>query len=159
MNPAHVIQGPAPILSMKELDHREGICSNPIIYKCAKPGILIADDDVSVRTLLGDELRSRGFAVWDAADGRRALEVYRAFGPVITVVLLAVNMPETDGPRTMIELQKINPFVRCIFLTSGDNGKYLMGDLTQLGAEIVFQKPFEAETTADMLWNMVADDA
>jgi CheY-like chemotaxis protein len=159
MKPDQGKEPPAPILRVKERVPCQDVGPTSIARTNVKPGILVADNEESTRTLLVSALANRGFAVWVAANGPRALELYRQFAPHIAVVVLDVNIPVTDGPHTLEELRKINPEVCCIFLTRGDNGKYLMGDLTLLGSEIVFQKPLQADTTADMLWNMVPIEA
>ncbi len=58
-----------------------------------EPGLLVVDDDAGVRGVLYGWMRLQGFAVWLAADGREALELYRRHRVSIDVVLLDVRMP------------------------------------------------------------------
>jgi CheY-like chemotaxis protein len=106
-----------------------------------KSGVLVVDDEPTVRMVLNLCLRSAGFAVWQAAGGREALEVYRARRAEIDVVLLDVRMPHLDGPRTFAALREINPEVRCCFM-SGDAGEYTVGELLAAGAVGFLSKPF-----------------
>src|SRR5262245_363682 len=71
----------------------------------APPGVLVADDDAHVRSLLGHFLKREGYAVWLAADGHEALDVYRRHQEDIHLVLLDVRMPRRDGPATLAALQ------------------------------------------------------
>jgi CheY-like chemotaxis protein len=110
-------------------------------------GILIADDEGCVRSVLNLGMRQSGFAVWLAANGQEAFDLYRRYRELIDVVLLDVQLPGADGPRTLAALQELNPRVRCCFM-SGDLGAYTEEGLRDLGAVTVIPKPFRlAEVT------------
>jgi DNA-binding response OmpR family regulator len=113
-------------------------------------GVLIADDEADVREVLHDELRREGFSVWLAADGQKALELYRNHRETIDVALLDVCMPGLDGPRTLAALQEITPEVRCCFM-SGHLGDYIETKLCGLGAVRVFAKPFRLDEVTTVL--------
>jgi CheY-like chemotaxis protein len=55
---------------------------------------------------------SAEFAVWLAADGWKALQIYEQQQSKIALVLLDVRMPGWDGPRTLAALQRLDPAVR-----------------------------------------------
>lgn len=57
--------------------------------------VLVVDDDPAIRGLVGDALRSEGYAVDLAAHGREALEAMRARRP--STVVLDLMMPVMDG--------------------------------------------------------------
>jgi DNA-binding response OmpR family regulator len=95
-------------------------------------------------------LRHNGFAVWLAADGELALELYRQHHREITVVLLDVRMPGWDGPQTLAALRDIDPQVRCCFMT-GHVGSYDDADLQKLGAVHTFKKPFRLAEVIDRI--------
>jgi CheY-like chemotaxis protein len=113
-------------------------------------GILVADDEPSVRGVLSVTLRQQGFAVWLAADGWEALDLYWQHAPAIDVVMLDVLMPGLDGPQTLAALQELNPQVRCCFM-SGHLGDYTEGRLRELGAAIVLPKPFRLDEVTQVL--------
>ena len=116
-------------------------------------GILVIDDEEGVRGVLNVRLRQQGFAVWLAADGHEALDLYRRHREDIDVVLLDVRMPGPDGPQTLAALQQLNPQVRCCFM-SGDLGSYTEWGLCNLGAAAVIRKPFRPDDVAQMLWEL-----
>jgi CheY-like chemotaxis protein len=99
------------------------------------------DDDPSIRALFTVCLPPQGFAVWRAASGEEALDLYREHSSAIDVVLLDVRMPDLDGPHTLVRLRQYDPEVRCCFM-SGDMGDYTEDDLLALGARDVVAKPF-----------------
>lgn len=57
--------------------------------------VLVADDELGIRSTLADILRSEGYGVMEAADGEEALEVLRSH--TVDVALLDVRMPRRDG--------------------------------------------------------------
>jgi len=106
-----------------------------------RPGVLIVDDQEDVRGVVGLGLRHHGFTVWLAGDAEEAVEVYRAHQASIGIVLLDVQMPGRDGPRTLMDIRAVNPDVVACFMT-GNAGHYTQQNLLDLGASAIIQKPF-----------------
>jgi CheY-like chemotaxis protein len=104
-------------------------------------GVLVADDEAAIRSMLGVVLQREGWEVWTAENGPRAIELYQRHRDRIAVVLLDVRMPGMDGPATLAELQRINPDVCCCFIT-GDSGPFTDEELLAAGAVRVLRKPF-----------------
>lgn len=105
-------------------------------------GVLAIDDDDSVRRFLGAGLPREGFDVWLAADGPEAIELLRACGCGIDVVLMDVQMPGRDGPASLAALREHDPALRCCFMSS-DLGGHTADDLRKLGTGEILRKPFE----------------
>ncbi|CQR55712.1 response regulator transcription factor [Paenibacillus riograndensis] len=57
--------------------------------------ILVADDDVNIRTLLRHVLTREGYAVLEAADGREAMGLMK--GSTVDLAVVDVMMPYIDG--------------------------------------------------------------
>jgi CheY-like chemotaxis protein len=112
------------------------------------------DDEEAVRGVLNIGMRHQGFAVWLAANGQEALDLYRRHRQAIDVVLMDVRMPGLDGPQTLAELQQLNPQVRCCFM-SGYLGGYTDWQLCDRGALAVIQKPFRLAEVVQGLWELV----
>ena len=119
-------------------------------------GVLVVDDEGALRRLLDVGMRQEGFAVWLAATGREALDLYRRHRETIDVVLLDVLMPGLDGPQTLAALQELNPEIRCCFM-SGDLGSYTEERLRGLGAAAVLQKPFRLAEAAQALRQLASN--
>ena len=83
-----------------------------------KGTVLLVDDEEAIRALGARMLVSLGFTVVTAADGREALEIYRAYRDEIVLVLLDHTMPHMDGEETLPELRLLDPQVRVV-MSSG----------------------------------------
>ncbi len=68
--------------------------------------ILVVEDELMMRDLVVRKLAGNGFEVKIAADGKEALEVWRAETP--DVVLLDLVMPEIDGFE-VLKLMRSDP--------------------------------------------------
>jgi DNA-binding response OmpR family regulator len=116
----------------------------------SRPAILVTDDDESVRTLLERGLARRGFDVHLAGNGREALQLYEQQRDRIGLVLLDVCMPGLDGPETLKALRKLDPALRCCFI-SGHSGAYSEEQLLSMGIDYYFKKPFSLPELAAKL--------
>jgi CheY-like chemotaxis protein len=134
---------------------------SPVAVRCrpapaARPaatrprGVLVVDDEAFIRTLLAAGLRQEGLAVWLAASGQEALDLYRRHRDAIDVALLDVRMPGADGVQTLTALRVLGPRILPCFM-SGDLGNYTEEGLRDLGAATVFRKPFDVSEVARVL--------
>lgn len=79
--------------------------------------VLLADDEVHIRAMLGTLVRSMGFeVVANAADGSEAVAQFELNKP--DLVLLDINMPQKNGIQVLEEILKISPDTCVIMLTS-----------------------------------------
>lgn len=81
--------------------------------------VLVVDDDQTIRTVVSEYLRRRGYEVDEATDGAEALDVIRQTPP--DVVVTDLGMPRLDGLGLLRELTKINPDLPAIVLTAHDS--------------------------------------
>jgi CheY-like chemotaxis protein len=119
-----------------------------------RPGVLVVDDEEGILRVLQVGLRSYGLAVWVAADGHGAVEVYRSFRTAIDITLLDVRMAGRDGPQTLLALRELDPDARACFMT-GFAGRYSEQDLLDLGALAVFMKPLRLGELARRLLSLL----
>ena len=92
---------------------------------------LIVDDEAHVRVYLRMLLHSVGIAtVWEAGDGKEAVELYTLHRP--PVVLLDLAMPVVAGEQVFRDLQAIDPDVAVIIVTSQSSLKTVQA-IHQLG--------------------------
>ncbi len=86
--------------------------------------ILVAEDNKDVRQIVTTVLRDFGYNVIEAVDGEDAVEKFNANREGIDLLLLDVIMPRKNGKEAYIELKKIRPDIRAIFM-SGYTGDIL----------------------------------
>jgi CheY-like chemotaxis protein len=75
----------------------------PIANMRSDDCVLVIDDDVTARELIGDYLRQAGFAVMTAAGGREGLKRAKESHPI--AITLDVMMPDIDGWTVLAALR------------------------------------------------------
>jgi DNA-binding response OmpR family regulator len=65
--------------------------------------IVLADDEPDLRSIYAACLRKAGFKVWEASDGREALEMVQAHRPFL--LILDVWMPVVNGLEVIEQLR------------------------------------------------------
>lgn len=80
--------------------------------------VLVVDDEPTLATATSRLLHSMGFEVLIATGGRQAVEICRARGDEIDVVLLDLVLQEMTSVETLRQLRSLRPGIR-VLLTSG----------------------------------------
>ncbi len=107
----------------------------------SKQTILIVEDEEDIRELLVYNLKKEGFAVLDAGDGGKALEIARAKLP--DLILLDIMLPGMDGLEVCRELERspATAGIPIIMLTArGEEVDRILG--LEMGADDYMVKPF-----------------
>ncbi len=112
--------------------------------------VLLVDDEDTIRTTVARMLRSMGFDPVLAANGREAVEVFRAEPSRFALVLLDLTMPDMDGEQTFAELRKLRTDVRVV-LMSGFNQQEVLVRFTGKGLASFLQKPFTIASLRDVM--------
>jgi CheY-like chemotaxis protein len=111
--------------------------------------ILVADDDQSIRQLLGTIIEREGFHVDTVADGNEAIEKLKAHQ--YEVVLLDLMMPRRDGFEVIEYLKHhpgpIKPVVLVISAYADQRFKQVDPDIVAG----VIRKPFEVAELGSMI--------
>ncbi len=121
--------------------HHEGADSPCKVPVKGDARILLVDDEAVVRRSTNRMLQSLGYTVIEAADGRRAVDIYRESWKEIDVVILDMIMPEMNGKETYAALSKINPDV-CVILSSGYSIDGEAQEVLDKGAKTFIGKPY-----------------
>ena len=111
----------------------------------AKKTILVADDEQSMRDLLGMLLEAEGHDVLLACNGREAMEVFSRERERISLVVQDLKMPEVDGStllRWLKEEAPQGPVISITAFSTWDNTVEAM----RLGAYDYIRKPFDTDT-------------
>ncbi|HUS90699.1 MAG TPA: PAS domain S-box protein [Phycisphaerae bacterium] len=104
-------------------------------------GVLLVDDEDTVRQFARSALEKLGYTVLAASNGREALRIYRRERDRIRLVILDLIMPGLSGRDTLRRLREIDPAVPVI-IASGDPTA-LAGDGEEDGALAYLHKPFD----------------
>src|SRR4051812_18622268 len=105
--------------------------------------VLVIDDDLDMRMLLEETLKSAGYDVVLASDGKEGLTIYRT--TPADVVITDIYMPGKGGLETIIELRQSYPEVPIIALSGTGAARAMLSIAQKFGAVAVLQKPFAAE--------------
>ena len=100
--------------------------------------VLVVDDDGHIREVVRFALEKVGYRVFEAADGRAALAVFRE--RPIDVVVLDIIMPERDGTE-VCRMLRAGSSVPILFLSSRDEELDRIVGL-EIGADDYVTKPF-----------------
>jgi signal transduction histidine kinase len=103
--------------------------------------VLVVDDEPSVREIAAEMMRTLGFRVITAADGRSALEEFGQRAEEIELVLLDMTMPRMSGEEAFREIQKLRADARVI-LSSGYDEQEAVRRMTAAGLTGFLQKPY-----------------
>ncbi|WP_330214699.1 response regulator [Pseudomonas sp. AM8] len=104
--------------------------------------VLVVDDSSSVRQVVGIALRSAGYDVIEASDGKDALA--KLTGQKVHLIISDVNMPNMDGITFVKEVKKLAnyKFTPIIMLTTeSQESKKAEGQAA--GAKAWVVKPFQ----------------
>jgi two-component system, cell cycle response regulator len=118
----------------------------------SRPRVLIADDSMVVRAVIGKQLGSEGYELLEAADGDAALAACRSSAP--DVVLLDVEMPGQTGYDVLSAMQAEPDLagIPVIFLSGQVSADHVATGL-RLGAHDYLRKPVE---TGELLARVTA---
>lgn len=105
--------------------------------------ILVVDDDATLASTLREFLSGEGYSVEVAFSAAEALGV-QAVNPRISLALVDLIMPLTDGLTLMDELRRRNPEIAIVIMTGYGTIETAV-DAIKRGAEDYITKPFDYE--------------
>lgn len=116
--------------------------------------IMIVDDSASLRQVVGISLKSAGYDVIEACDGKDALS--KLTGQKVHLIVSDVNMPNMDGITMVKEIKKMGSykFTPIMMLTTeSDTEKKMAGKAA--GAKAWLVKPFQPPTLLNAVSKLV----
>ena len=111
---------------------------DPVVPLQSRSTILVVDDDVQILELVARFLRSSGFTVRTARDGRE-MTASLAESPV-DLIVLDLMLPGTNGLDLCRELRKTSPVPVIMLTAKGDDVDRITG--LEVGADDYLAKPF-----------------
>ncbi|MFA5265110.1 MAG: response regulator [Opitutaceae bacterium] len=118
--------------------------------------ILIAEDEVFLRTLITQVLTKDGHQVFGAQDGQEAIDLYDRLVPDLLITDLI--MPGKEGIETIIELHQRDSQLRIIAMSGGcrGNSNANLNMALKLGADCVLPKPFTVDELKSTVTTLLA---
>lgn len=116
--------------------------------------VLVADDDVGVRFVVSEFLKSAGLDVVEATDGAAAVEILKEWTPDLLVT--DIFMPDGDGIELVRYVRKNLPFLPVIAMSGGS---VLLPEFNSLrsaemlGATVTIAKPFTQKDFAAAMFS------
>jgi PAS domain S-box-containing protein len=109
-----------------------------------KETILVVEDELSVRQVIAQGLRSSGYKVLEAASGEQAMHRLRHHGDPLHLVLTDLVMPRMSGREVAESVRALYPQVKVVFI-SGYTDEALQGHGISGTPASFLQKPFTME--------------
>ncbi len=104
--------------------------------------VLIVDDAIFMRRMIGDILKQKGYEVaGEAGNGKEAVEEYLKVKP--DLVTMDIIMPEVGGIDAVKEIIRLDKNAK-ILMVSAMGQQQLVVEAIQAGAKDFIVKPFEA---------------
>jgi PAS domain S-box-containing protein len=119
--------------------------------------ILLIEDDVGLRGVIGEMLREAGYRVWQTADAEAALAAIEDAGGAVDLLLTDVVLPGRSGPRSAVEIRERLPRVRVLYM-SGYTDRAVEGFETLPAASRFLQKPFREEELLRRVRDVLDED-
>lgn len=116
-----------------------------------KRQVLLADDDESVRKMVGRVLESEGYDVITAGSGREAIG--RFLGAAPDLVLLDLNMPDHDGWEAFDVIGQFAPGVPVIVITARPNQQ---DRAIRAGVDGLMEKPLDLPVLLSTMSELMA---
>lgn len=113
--------------------------------------ILLVEDDIRVRSLLGVVLRQEGFAVLEAADARGALDIWDGHASRIGLLLTDMFMPVLNGRDLAARLRAQSPALPVIYMTGYSEAQLLALGAIPESEGPVLRKPFRPEALVQLV--------
>lgn len=125
---------------VREVEERQGAAPDP-------ETVLLVEDEKSVRKVVFEILRSRGYRLLQAGDGVEALELAAEHEGPIDVLLTDVMMPNMKGPELSRRLLETRPEMVVIFM-SGYSEDDVLSERVRRGQARLVRKPFTPQGLA-----------
>jgi len=103
--------------------------------------ILIVEDEGALRKAVTKMLRNTGFEVFEVADGSSAIDLLRANGANIDLILLDLTIPGAPSSEVVAEAGKVRPDIK-VLLTSAYSQEMTAGAMNANEISGFIRKPF-----------------
>lgn len=118
--------------------------------------ILVVDDEPIVLETTKSMLVSLDHQVFEAPDGKQALEIMK--NNALDLLLVDLFLPDKSGLSIIEDVQKYHPDLKIVAMSGGGPvGLNFLPDAYKLGAEATLQKPFNVDVLQQTLGMVLKD--
>ncbi|MBU2520632.1 MAG: GAF domain-containing protein [Proteobacteria bacterium] len=112
--------------------------------------VLMIDDEEDILEVGSELLKTIGYKILTAIDGKGAVEIYKNNMDKIDIVLLDMIMPTMGGGKIFDTIKKINPNAK-VLLTSGYSLDSQVAEILDRGCDGFIQKPFNLNQLSEKI--------
>ncbi len=102
--------------------------------------IIVADDEMRIRKLVGDFLRREGYEPVEAEDGKQALDIFEEEKENVSLIILDIMMPEYNGWEVCRKIRETSDVPVILLTARSEEFDELTG--YESGADDYVTKPF-----------------
>jgi signal transduction histidine kinase len=124
----------------------------------SRPGdetVLLVEDDDAVRSMLATVLRSNQYRVVEASNGLEALRLVDNSSDRIDLVLTDVVMPRMNGREFAVEVERLRPGTRVLYMSGYTDGTFVHHGVLESGSAFL-QKPIVPAVLIDTVRDMLS---
>jgi len=119
--------------------------------------VLVVEDNPSIRSIVCDALKRKGYSVREASDGLNALQVLSEWGQPIDLLITDMVMPAMGGEALALKLRRQMPKLKVLFMSG-----YTEERLPEMGkirpGEAFLLKPFPVERLMKAVGGLMQED-
>jgi DNA-binding NtrC family response regulator len=120
--------------------------------------ILVVDDEEMVLKSCERLLKRMNYQVLTAPNGQKAMDIYKAHGHTVDLVMLDMLMPDMSGGVTFEKLKEMNPEIK-VLLSSGFSLNEQARDILSRGCRGFIQKPFDVAELSKKITEIISGQA
>lgn len=102
--------------------------------------VIVADDEMRIRKLVGDFLKREGFEPVEAEDGQQALDLFEQYENSVALLILDIMMPEYNGWEVCRKIRETSDVPIILLTARSEEFDELTG--YEAGADDYVTKPF-----------------
>ena len=112
--------------------------------------IMVVDDEVEVRSMIYDMLKSKGHNVIVAENGKRAIDLLAFYK--VDIIVTDIIMPEIEGIEFILRLRQSN--IPIISISALSKEAVVLEFMDSLGIVGILQKPFAKSDLMQLVDNV-----
>ncbi len=117
-------------------------------------GVLVVEDQADLKDLLVFLLETEHFRVFEAGDGKAALDILRAEAPMIDLLITDLGLPTVGSMDLITSARQLKPSMRILGI-SGLGGESMKEAVLQAGADGFIAKPFTGQAVLTMIKSLM----